>query len=107
MQVRNSTLAWSAIGLLTVGTATGLSAHGLMQGATPTATSASGDPVQSAPSQSASPQPIPMITAPNYRAIVSCNQAAVVGITTAGPMTTAGPQEDFGGPHGRDPFSQF
>jgi serine protease Do len=114
MQVRNTTLAWSALGLLAVGTATGLSAHSLLQGAAPTVTSASGDPVQtapsqSAPSQSASPQPIPMMTAPNYRAIVSRNQAAVVGITTAGPMNTAGPQEfNFGGPNGDDnPFSQF
>jgi serine protease Do len=50
-----------------------------------------------------------MMTAPNYRAIVSRNQAAVVGITTAGPMPTAGPQEfNFGGQNGDDnPFSQF
>ena len=49
-----------------------------------------------------------MMTAPNYRAIVSRNQAAVVGITTAGPITTAGQQEFNGGPNGDDdPFSQF
>ena len=43
------------------------------------------------------------MTAPNYRAIVSRNQAAVVGISTAGPMTTAGPQEfNFGAPNGDD-----
>jgi len=53
-----------------------------------------------------------MITAPNYRAIVARNQAAVVGITTAGPMNTSGPQEfGFGGPgddEGSDnPFGQF
>jgi serine protease Do len=108
MQLRNTTLAWSAVGLLAVGTATGLSAQSLLQGATSTAAagtaSTSGDPVQSAP-----PQPIALMTAPNYRAIVSRNQAAVVGITTAGPMTTAGPQEfNFGGPNGDDnPFAQF
>jgi serine protease Do len=108
MQVRNTTLAWSAIGLLAVGTATGLSAHSLLPGAAPIATSGGGDPVQSAQSQSASSQPIPMMTAPNYRAIVSRNQAAVVGITTAGPITTAGQQEFNGGPNGDDdPFSQF
>jgi len=104
MQLRNSTLAWSAVGLLAVGAATGLSAHGVLKVASPATT-----PVSSDSNQPASSQPIPMMTAPNYRAIVSRNQAAVVGITTAGPMTTAGPQEfNFGGPNGDDnPFSQF
>jgi serine protease Do len=104
MQLRNSTLAWSAVGLLAVGAATGLSAHGVMKVASPATT-----PVSSDLNQPASSQPIPMMTAPNYRAIVSRNQASVVGITTAGPMTTAGPQEfNFGGPNGDDnPFSQF
>jgi serine protease Do len=103
MQLRNSTLAWSAVGLLAVGTATGLSAHGVLKVASPATTPVSSDLSQPAPSQ-----PIPMMTAPNYRAIVARNQAAVVGITTAGPMTTAGPQEFNGGPNGDDnPFSQF
>ena len=106
MQLRNSTVAWSAIGLLAVGAATGLSAHGALQPAAPaaTATAAGSDS-----NQPASSQPIPMMTAPNYRAIVSRNQAAVVGITTEGPISTAGPQEfSFGGPNGDDnPFSQF
>ena len=43
MQLRNSTLAWSAIGLLAVGAATGLSAHSVLQPATPTTTAASSD----------------------------------------------------------------
>jgi serine protease Do len=104
MQLRNSTLAWSAVGLLAVGTATGLSAHGVLKVASPATPPVSSDLSQPAPSQ-----PIPMMTAPNYRAIVSRNQAAVVGITTAGPMPTAAPQEfNFGGPNGDDnPFSQF
>src|SRR5580692_10834300 len=103
MQLRNTTLAWSAVGLLAVGTATGLSAHSVLQAASPTATSVSSDSSQPAGS------PIPMMTAPNYRAIVSRNQAAVVGITTAGPITTATPQEFNGGGNGGDdnPFSQF
>src|SRR3984957_660464 len=102
MQLRNSTLAWSAVGLLAVGTATGLSAHGVLKVALPATPPVSSDLSQSTPSQ-----PIPMMTAPNYRAIVSRNQAAVVGITTAGPMPTASPQE-FGGQNGDDnPFSQF
>src|SRR5580692_8914109 len=104
MQLRNSTLAWSAIGLLALGTATGLSAHSELQTAAPTAVAAGGD------SNQAAFQPIPLMTAPNYRAIVSRNQAAVVGITTAGPIATAGPQEfDFGGGSNDDdnPLAQF
>src|SRR5258708_1587938 len=109
MQVRNTTLAWSAVGLLAVGTATGLSAHGILQTAAPaatsatSATSATGDAPQPPPSQ-----PIPLMTAPNYRAIVARNEAAVVGITTQGPMTTAGPQEfNFGGQGDDSPFAPF
>ena len=105
MQLRTKTLVWSAAGLLAVGTATGLSARSLLQAtASPTVASAVSDAVHPTPSQ-----PIPMIAAPNYRAIVSRNQAAVVGITTAGPMNTSGPQEfSFGGPGGdENPLSQF
>jgi serine protease Do len=104
MQLRNSTLAWSAIGLLAVGTATGMSAHGVLQPAASNATTAT-----SASNQSIASQPIPLMTAPNYRAIVARNEAAVVGITTEGPIPTGGPQEfSFGGPNGDDnPFSQF
>ena len=103
MQFRNTTLAWSAVGLLAVGAATGLSAHGLLQ----TSGSATAPAGADLTSPTAS-QPIPLMTAPNYRAIVSRNQAAVVGITTAGPMQTSGPQEfSFGGQGDENPFSQF
>ena len=110
MQLRTKTLVWSAAGLLAVGTATGLSAQALLQAtATPTVAGAiSGDSIHAPASQ-----PIPMITAPNYRAIVARNQAAVVGITTAGPMNISGPQEfSFGGLGGDEgdntnPFGQF
>jgi len=104
MQIRSRTLVWSAAGLFAVGTATGLSAPALLQSA---AAPASGV----ASSESAGPPAtIPLITAPNYRAIVARNQAAVVGITTAGEMKTALPQGfSFGGPNGDDdnPLSQF
>jgi serine protease Do len=101
MHIRNSTLAWSAAGLLAVGTATGLSAPALMQTAAPQPSAAPGD--------QAAPQAIPLITAPNYRAIVARNQAAVVGITTAGPVNTASSQEFNGGDPGQDenPLGQF
>jgi serine protease Do len=94
MQLRTGTMIWSAAGLLAVGTATGLSAPALLQ------------PAASPP---AAAQPIPLTTAPNYRAIVARNQAAVVGITTAGPMSTSAPQEfGFGGPNGDDnPLGQL
>ena len=104
MQFRTKTLVWSAAGLLAVATATGLSAQGLLQGARPSTPAAAIDAPQGAPSQ-----PIPLMTAPNYRAIVSRNQAAVVAITTAGPITTSGPQEfGLGGPNDDDnPLAQF
>ena len=104
MQFRNTTLAWSAVGLVAVGAATGLSAHGLLQTSAAAGVSAASDAAAANPAQ-----PIPLITAPNYRAIVSRNQAAVVGITTAGPIQTSGPQEFSFGGQGDDenPFSQF
>jgi serine protease Do len=106
MQLRTRTLVWSAAGLLAVGTATGLSAQALLQAtASPTVASANTDSGHAAASQ-----PIPMITAPNYRAIVARNQAAVVGITTAGPINTSSPQGfSFGGPDGDEgnPLGQF
>src|SRR5579863_7851294 len=104
MQIRTGTLVWSAAGLLAVGTATGLSAQALFQpAASPTVASAVSDALHPASSG-----PIPPMTAPNYRAIVARNQAAVVGITTAGPVNTSAPQEFNGDPGGDDnPFSQF
>jgi serine protease Do len=105
MQIRPRTLAWSAVGLLAVGAATGLSAPTLLHVA-----ATDGSQVPSNSAVPASPQPIPLTTAPNYRAIVAQNQAAVVGITTAGPMKTAAPQGfNFGDPNGDDdnPLRQF
>jgi serine protease Do len=105
MQIRTSTLAWSAAGLLAVGTATGLTAPTLLQTASPPAGVSS-----AGANQTAASQPIPLIAAPNYRAIVARNQAAVVGITTAGPIETAAPQQfRFGTPGDDDnnPFGQF
>jgi len=110
MQIRTRTMVWSAAGLLAVGTATGLCGPSLLQSAAsqsaaaPTAAAPSTDSSREAPSQ-----PVPLITAPNYRAIVARNQAAVVGITTAGPMNTSSPQEfNFGDPNGSDdPLGQF
>jgi serine protease Do len=107
MQIRPRTLAWSAVGLLAVGTATGLSAPTILHVA---ATDGGQAPSNSAMPASA-PQPVALTTAPNYRAIVAQNQAAVVGITTASPVKPAAmPQQfNFGGSNGDDdnPLLQF
>jgi len=107
MQLRTRTLVWSAAGLFAVGTATGLSAPALLESAgTPTTATAPGDSNHAV----AASQIIPPATAPNYRAIVARNQAAVVGITTAGPINTSGPQVfSFGDSGGGDdnPLAQF
>src|SRR3984957_2323460 len=106
MQIRNKTIALSAAGLLAVGTATGWSAQAILQ--RPGAT------VPAAASPSVPDAQLPPAIVPNYRAIVARNQAAVVGITTAGMMHTAmrpdsdnprGGDEDS--PFPQDPFSQF
>ena len=108
MQLRTRTLVWSAAGLLAVGTATGLSAPALFQSATALAAAPAtpGVPATAVPARA---EPIAQITAPNYRAIVAQNQAAVVGITTAGPMNTSLPQFGFGNPNddNDNPLFQF
>jgi serine protease Do len=105
MQIRPRTLVWSAAGLLAVGTATGLSAPTLLQ-ATIQAPAAAAD---STTAGATSSHAIPPATAPNYRAIVERNQAAVVGITTAGAMNTSAQEFNFGSPFGDNdnPLSQF
>jgi serine protease Do len=104
MQLRTRTLVWSAAGLLAVGAATGLSAPALLHAAVPAAADATSEPSR-AP---VPPQPIALTTAPNYRAIVASNQAAVVGITTAGPVNTASAQEYGSGDSDEDnPLAQF
>jgi len=104
MELRVTTMAWSALGLIALGTATGLTAPSLFESkdspAAPAATAVAAQPTDG---------PIPLMTAPNYRAIVARNQAAVVGITTAGEMKTSSPREfNFGNPNDDDnPLSQF
>lgn len=72
MQLKNKPLASAAIGWLAIGAAVGWSAP--------------------------APEPIPMGAAPNYRAIVAQNQAAVVGITTEGEVRVSDSQLfGFGG----------
>jgi serine protease Do len=101
MELRVKTMAWSALGLLALGTATGLTAPSLFDLKVSSAV-----PGAAAPGAE---DPIPLMSAPNYRAIVAHNQAAVVGITTAGEMKTAAPQGfNFGNPNDdENPLSQF
>jgi serine protease Do len=57
------------------------------------------------------PAPVPLGTAPNYRAIVAQNRDAVVGIITEGEMKASSDQSPGGNPYGSDdgdnPLSQF
>jgi serine protease Do len=104
MQLRNKTLGLSAVGLLAAGAATGLAAQALFHPHDSVAAeSARGDSGAATQSRLVAPT-----SAPNYRAIVAQNQAAVVGITTAGPMHTSDSQQfHFGGPDGDNPLSQY
>jgi len=60
---------------------------------------------------STAPAPIPLGSAPNWRAVVSENKSAVVSITSQSVEHEEGPQSLFGGDdsqdNGDDPFSQF
>ena len=97
MEFRNKALGLSAIGLLAVGAATGLSAQALLHSQEP----------EAAPPPTAA-HLVPPTSPPNYRAIVAENQAAVVGITTAGVTPASAPRGfDFGGPDDNNPLSQF
>jgi serine protease Do len=89
MPIRTRTLVWSAAGLLAVGTTTVFAAPALPQFKDP--------PAAAMPSGS-----IPPISVPNYRAIVARNQAAVVGITTAGAIDASSQEFNSGGPFGDD-----
>jgi serine protease Do len=96
MQLRTQTMVWSAAGLLAVGAASGLSAQALSQHA-------------DSPASVSAAAPLPPATVPNYRAIVASNGAAVVGITTEGPMRTAVSESGAGTPGDDEdaPWSQF
>jgi len=96
MQLRNKAMIWSTAGVFALGAVTGLSAEALSQRT-------------DIPNATAPAAPLPAAAAPNYRAIVARNEAAVVGITTEGPMRTAMPRSDFGnqGDDDDNPFGQF
>jgi len=116
MQIRNTTLGLAIAGILAVGAVSGLSAEALLHpqvaptATTPpmAATAPTAATATTTPSSPTAAHLIPPTSAPNYRAIVAENQAAVVGVTTAGIMPTA--DEDgpaMGGPQDENPLSQF
>jgi serine protease Do len=105
MQLRTKALGASAIGLLAVGAATGLSAQAVLH--TQSTAENSAPATQTGAAQpGAAAHLVPLMTAPNYRAIVAQNQAAVVGITTAGSMPTADEDTQSGIPDD-NPLAQF
>jgi serine protease Do len=104
MRFRKTTTAVAAAALFAGGAASAISAHSLLD---TTAQAGSSAP---AVADAVGAGPIPLGTAPNYRAIVKQSGPAVVGITTesevkvdahVGRGFSSGP---FGG---NDPFSQF
>ena len=117
MPIRSNKAAWAAAGIFTVGAVTGLTAPAFLRvnSAAPAtaATSVSAAVAASvAPAATAAGNaPIPLMTAPNYRAIVAQNQAAVVGISIVGETKVAERGQFRGGdPFGDDgdsPFGQF
>jgi serine protease Do len=100
-------VAGAAGGVLALGAFAGWVAPSVLKSArADTVMSAAAAPV------AVSQEPIPLGTAPNYRAIVAQNRDSVVGITTAEEMPVASSQPFGGGnPFGNDdnenPFSQF
>ncbi len=87
MTLRNSALMMSAGAVLAVGAVAGLTAVG--------AANSSGSAVPVAIAAEYKPAtPIPFVGAPNYRAIVAANRAAVVGITTETRARNVNDDED-------------
>jgi serine protease Do len=97
---------------LIAGTAAGVFALGALAGwMAPNLLKAETAMSATAPAPAAVKEPIPLATAPNYRAIVAQNRDSVVGITIEGEMKVSS-DTPFGGmnPFGNDPnnpFSQF
>jgi serine protease Do len=104
MRFRKTTMAVAMAAIFAGGAASGLSAHSLLN------TNAQADSSASAVTEMVAPGPIPLGTAPNYRAIVKQSGPAVVGITTESEvkvdqrMGRGFSSSPFGGD---DPFSQF
>jgi serine protease Do len=97
MPLHSRKLAWAAAGVFAVGAVTGWAAPALLR------TGQSANNTVSAVNVVA-PGPIAPATAPNYRAIVAQNQAAVVGVSIEGHAKVSSQTPDFGEMFGFDPF---
>ncbi len=90
MSLTSTRIAWAAAGIFAVGAVSGWAAPTLLR------TSQATEPVANV-ANTAAPTPIPPATAPNYRAIVAQNQAAVVGVSVDGRTKVSSQQvPDFG-----------
>ena len=104
MQLKRTTLALSASGLFACGAVVGWVGPGLL---------GSGSLAAAATAPATAAQPIPLGSAPNYRAIVAQNRAAVVTITSRTMEQESNDQGDLNGlfgdnsPFGNDPFFRF
>jgi serine protease Do len=102
MPLRIRRAAWAAAGIFSVGAVAGWAAPSFLHAVDAAPGHSSSSTVTTA---GVAKDAIPLGVAPNYRAIVAQNQAAVVGISTAGEMKVAAPQPDFG-PFGMQPFGR-
>ena len=114
MPIRMNKAAWAAAGIFTVGAVTGLTAPQLLRNAAAEPQTVASTVASTLNASSVAPAagaPIPLMTAPNYRAIVAQNQAAVVGISIVGEQKVANhPGSRGGSPFGdddNDPFGFF
>jgi serine protease Do len=104
MQFQRTTLALSACGLFACGAIAGFVGPGLF---------GAGSIAAAETVPATAPAPIPLGSAPNYRAIVAQNRAAVVTITSRSMERESNDQGDSNGmfgdnsPFGNDPFFQF
>ncbi|MEJ1963889.1 MAG: hypothetical protein WDO56_20975 [Gammaproteobacteria bacterium] len=101
MSPRSNKAAWAAAGIFTVGAVTGLAAPAFLRAhagpeSTAAATTVPAAVAASVAQASVGNGPIPLVTAPNYRAIVAQNSAAVVGISIVGETKVAN-RGPFGG----------
>ncbi len=109
MKTPTSIFVGAAAAVFAIGAFTGWMAPAVLRAARADTVMAAAGTTASA-STATAPGPIPLGTAPNYRAIVTQNRGAVVGITTAGEMTVSSVQPfsfDPFGNEGDNPLSQF
>jgi serine protease Do len=96
--------AGAAAGVFALGAAAGWITPAILK----SAQAADVSTVSSGAQSPAAPAPIPLGTAPNYRAIVAQNRDSVVGVTVSGDVKVASQQNPFGDDGDQNnPFLQF